>query len=130
MAHTHSYTHTQRQLRHTHTHKHTLPAAHGHTQTGFRGDFPLDQRSAAQAFHRPPSHGVQYHALETSGAQGVVGVPHTHMAADLQVCARLRVCVYVCVCACVCVYVCVRVCVCVTVYMHVGGAARSLAHLS
>eukprot|EP00967_Tisochrysis_lutea_P001821 scaffold2301_cov21-Tisochrysis_lutea.AAC.1 len=54
-------------------------------QNTFRGDFPPEFQSAAQPYHRPPSHGVQYHALETSGAQEVVGVPHPHMAADLQV---------------------------------------------
>jgi len=55
------------------------------SQNTFRGDFPPEFQSAAQPYHRPPSHGVQYHALETSGAQEVVGVPHPHMAADLQV---------------------------------------------
>jgi len=77
-------------------------------QNVFRSDFSAEDRSAAQTFHRPPSHGVQYHALETSGAKDVVGVPHPHMAADLQVCRRL-LCVCVCVCVCFCVY-CVSLC--------------------
>jgi hypothetical protein len=44
---------------------------------------PEELRSAAAEYHRPGARGVQFHAAAAPGS--VVGQPHRHMAADLQV---------------------------------------------
>lgn len=44
---------------------------------------PPGHESAAARFERPPSRGIQY--FSKAGDADVVGQPHRHMAADLQV---------------------------------------------
>lgn len=47
---------------------------------------PADLRSAFKPYDRHPAHGVQFFAPPV--ASDVVGQPHQHMAADLQVCGE------------------------------------------
>jgi xanthine dehydrogenase/oxidase len=59
----------------------------------FACPFPEGHRSAVQAYHRPPCRGIQFYdglELYNNGAAAplgpqIVGVPHRHMAADMQV---------------------------------------------
>lgn len=46
-------------------------------------DLSDDLKSAAAEYHRPANHGVQF--FHQAPAQEVVGQPHMHMAAELQV---------------------------------------------
>ena len=55
-----------------------------------------DQRSAAQPYHRPAAKGVQFYGQTDQPPLEVVGQPHMHMAAELQV-GLAGVCVCVCV---------------------------------
>eukprot|EP00798_Chlamydomonas_sp_ICE-L_P022196 gene22196-29256_t len=62
---------------------HAACALEADSQNKFQSNIPAEERSAAQAYERPPACGVQYSA--TAAPMDVVGHPHQHMAADLQV---------------------------------------------